>query len=285
MSVRPCWIANAAKTTICAEMRALLHVHDLPDNALDTPALAGALTEGAFDDTPVPGGSRESGHRTSSVGPNTILAGRYHLTEQIGEGGMGVVYRAEQTSPVRRTVAIKLIRAGMSSTAVLARFELERQALAMMDHPNIAKVLDAGEVGNRESGIGSRPFFVMELIEGEPITKYCQHKKLSLRQRLELFIPVCRAVQHAHQKGVIHRDLKPSNLIVVECDGQAVPVVIDFGIAKSTGATFDTLPVESNPGIFMGSLDYMAPEQANCEPTRVDTRTDVYALAPFSTNC
>ena len=157
------------------------------------------------------------------------VIGPYKLMEQIGEGGMGVVYVAEQTQPVRRKVALKIIKPGMDTKQVIARFEAERQALAMMDHPNIAKVLDGGttEIG--------RPYFVMELVRGIPITEYCDREQLSIRERLELFVLVCRAVQHAHQKGIIHRDLKPSNILVTLHDGVPVPKVIDFGVAKATG--------------------------------------------------
>ena len=161
--------------------------------------------------------------------PGTVI-GPYKLLEQIGEGGMGVVYVAEQTQPVRRKVALKIIKPGMDTKQVIARFEAERQALAMMDHPNIAKVLDAGAT---ETG---RPYFVMELVRGIPITDYCDREQLSIPERLELFVLVCRAVQHAHQKGIIHRDLKPSNILVTVIDGAAVPKVIDFGVAKATGA-------------------------------------------------
>src|SRR5262249_36026741 len=154
--------------------------------------------------------------------------GSYKLLQQIGEGGMGVVYMAEQEQPVRRKVALKIIKPGMDSAQVIARFEAERQALALMDHHNIARVLDAGTTE------GGRPYFVMELVHGVPITKYCDENKLTPRQRLELFVPVCQAVQHAHQKGVIHRDLKPSNILVTLYDGKPVPKVIDFGVAKAT---------------------------------------------------
>ncbi len=158
--------------------------------------------------------------------PGTII-GRYKLLEEIGEGGMGVVYMAEQREPVRRKVALKIIKPGMDTREVIARFEAERQALAMMDHPNIAKVLDAGET---ESG---RPYFVMELVHGIPLTDYCDQNELTTRERLELFVQVCQAVQHAHQKGIIHRDLKPSNVMVTLYDGVPVPKIIDFGIAKA----------------------------------------------------
>src|SRR5262249_38941334 len=160
-------------------------------------------------------------------GKGALVASRYRLLEAIGEGGMGTVWKAEQTQPVRRTVAVKLIRAGMDSRAVLARFEAERQALALMDHPNIAKVHDGGTT---DSG---RPFFVMEYVEGLPITQHCDNARLSIAERLALFVPVCQAVQHAHAKGIIHRDLKPGNILVGIYDGQPVPKVIDFGLAKA----------------------------------------------------
>ena len=155
--------------------------------------------------------------------------GPYKLIRQIGEGGMGVVYHAQQVQPIRREVALKIIKPGMDSKQIIARFESERQALAMMDHPNIARVLDAGTTA------GGLPYFVMELVNGVPITRYCDSKCLNVKERLELFIPVCRAIQHAHQKGIIHRDIKPSNILVMEQDGKAVPKVIDFGLAKALG--------------------------------------------------
>ena len=158
-----------------------------------------------------------------------VFAGRFKLRQKLGEGGMGEVWVADQAAPVQRRVAIKVVRPGLDSERMLARFEQERQALALMDHPNIAKVLDAGEADGR-------PYFVMELIKGVPITEYCDRAKLSPRERLALFVPVCEAVQHAHQKGVVHRDLKPSNILVALYDGRPVPKVIDFGIAKATGA-------------------------------------------------
>ena len=159
-------------------------------------------------------------------GPGTII-GRYKLLEEIGEGGMGMVYMAEQREPVRRKVALKIIKPGMDTREVIARFEAERQALAMMDHPNIAKVFDAGETAS------GRPYFVMELVHGVPLTDYCDQNELTMRERLELFVQVCQAVHHAHQKGIIHRDLKPSNVMVTLYDGVPVPKVIDFGIAKA----------------------------------------------------
>lgn len=204
--------------------------------------------------------------------PGTQI-GAYRLGAVLGSGGMGVVYRAEQEQPIRRTVALKIVKPGMDSRQVIARFETERQALAMMDHPNIARVFDAGSTPY------GRPYFVMELVDGRPITRYCDEKRLSPRERLELFIPVCEAVQHAHQKGIIHRDLKPSNILVMEVDGKAVPKVIDFGIAKATepAAGEATATLLTHAGTVIGSLDYMSPEQAEWG-SDVDTRSDIYAL-------
>jgi eukaryotic-like serine/threonine-protein kinase len=199
--------------------------------------------------------------------------GRYKLLQQIGEGGCGVVYMAEQEEPVRRRVALKVIKLGMDTRSVIARFEAERQALAMMDHPNIAKVLDAGAT---ETG---RPYFVMELVRGIKITEYCDQLKLSTRERLNLFIAVCQAVQHAHQKGIIHRDLKPSNILVTEHDGAAVPKIIDFGIAKATGGerlTDKTLFTAFEQ--FIGTPAYTSPEQAGLGGLDIDTRSDIYSL-------
>jgi len=198
--------------------------------------------------------------------------GRYKLLEQIGGGGMGVVYMAEQLRPVRRKVALKIIKPGMDSGQVIARFEAERQALTMMDHPNIAKVLDAGTTD------AGRPYFVMELVKGIPITDYCDQARLSTRQRLELFIQVCHAVQHAHQKGVIHRDLKPGNVLVTLHDDKPVPKVIDFGIAKATGEVLTERTLFTNYAQMLGTPLYMSPEQAQISGTDVDTRSDVYGL-------
>ena len=185
---------------------------------------------------------------------------------------MGVVYVAEQTQPVRRKVALKIIKPGMDTKQVIARFEAERQALAMMDHPNIAKVLDAGAT---ESG---RPYFVMELVRGIPITDYCDREQLSIPERLELFVLVCRAVQHAHQKGIIHRDLKPSNILVTVIDGAAVPKVIDFGVAKATGAALTERTLYTGFHQFVGTPLYMSPEQADLSGMDMDTRSDIYSL-------
>lgn len=212
----------------------------------------------------------------SSLAPVTERAGDvigpYKLREQIGEGGFGVVYVADQVRPVTRRVALKIIKLGMDTKQVIARFEAERQALALMDHPNIARVLDAGAT---ETG---RPYFVMELVRGTPITEYCDAATLTPRERLELFIPVCNAVQHAHQKGVIHRDLKPGNILVTLHDGRPVPKVIDFGIAKATSARLTDLTIYTEHRAFIGTPAYMSPEQAEMSGLDIDTRSDIYSL-------
>jgi serine/threonine protein kinase/Tfp pilus assembly protein PilF len=203
--------------------------------------------------------------------PGTII-GPYKLLEPIGEGGMGTVFMAEQFQPVRRSVALKVIKPGMDTKQVIARFEAARQALAMMDHPNIARVIDGGTT---DSG---RPFFVMELVRGIPITDYCDREQLSIPERLELFVLVCRAVQHAHQKGIIHRDLKPSNILVTVIDGVAIPKVIDFGIAKATGVSLTDRTAYTGFHQFIGTPLYMSPEQADLAGVDVDTRSDIYSL-------
>ncbi len=203
--------------------------------------------------------------------PGSVI-GPYKLMEQIGEGGMGLVFVAEQQQPVRRKVALKILKPGMDSRNVLARFEAERQALALMDHPNIAKVFDAGATAD------GRPYFVMELVKGTPITEFCDLRKLSPRERLELFVPVCQALQHAHQKGVIHRDVKPSNVLVALHDEAPVPKVIDFGVAKAVGQQLTEKTVYTGFGALIGTPAYMAPEQAMFNQLDIDTRADVYAL-------
>jgi serine/threonine protein kinase len=197
--------------------------------------------------------------------------GPYRVTSLLGEGGMGVVYKAEQSEPLKRRVALKVIRLGMDSKAVVARFEAERQALARMEHPGIARVYDAGVT---ERG---RPWFAMEFVDGRPITRYCRDKRLDLAARLKLFAHVCDAVQHAHQKGVIHRDLKPGNVLVAEVDGRPVPKVIDFGIAKAVGERLTDLTLHTHHGLMIGTPGYMAPEQTRIEHD-ADTRADVYSL-------
>jgi len=199
--------------------------------------------------------------------------GRYKLLQQIGEGGCGVVYMADQEEPIKRRVALKVIKPGMDTKEVLGRFEAERQALALLDHPNISKVLDAGAT---ETG---RPFFAMELVRGIPITRYCDENKLKTEQRLELFIQVCQAIQHAHQKGIIHRDIKPSNILVADHDGVPVPKIIDFGIAKATaGQTLTDKTVFTALEQFIGTPAYMSPEQAKLSGLDIDTRSDIYSL-------
>src|SRR6266545_1000335 len=210
--------------------------------------------------------------------PGTVL-GPYRLLRQIGEGGMGTVFLAEQTHPVQRQVALKVIKTGVDSGQVAARFAAERKALALMDHPNIAKVFDAGTVPFPNSpSDGGRPYFVMELIEGVPITKYCDQHRLDPRARLELFIPVCHALQHAHQKGIIHRDLKPSNVLIALYDGKPVPKVIDFGVAKATEQRLTERTMFTGFGDVIGTLEYMSPEQAEVNQLDVDTRSDIYSL-------
>src|SRR5271165_5533491 len=210
--------------------------------------------------------------RPISEQPGAVIAGRYKLLEAIGEGGMGTVWVAEQTQPVRRKVALKLIKTGMDSKSVLARFEAERQALAVMDHPNIAKVLDGGMT---ETG---RPYFVMEYVKGVPITDYCDATRLSIPERLQLFVEVCQAVQHAHQKGIVHRDLKPSNILIALYDDKAVPKVIDFGLAKAVYESPTEQTLHTAHGLVLGTPMYMSPEQAQLNNLDVDTRSDIYSL-------
>jgi WD40 repeat protein/serine/threonine protein kinase len=201
-----------------------------------------------------------------------VLIGPYKLLEQIGEGGMGTVWMAQQTEPVKRVVAMKLIKAGMDTKQLIARFEVERQALALMDHANIARVLDAGTTS------AGRPYFVMDLVKGVPITRYCDEHRLTPRQRLELFLPVCQAVHHAHQKGIIHRDLKPSNVLVALYDGKPVPKIIDFGVAKAAGQSLTDKTLVTGFGNIVGTLEYMSPEQAEINQLDIDTRSDIYSL-------
>ena len=226
---------------------------------------------GGFLEQPVPTPTLTWSNPAPREATGTII-GPYTLMEQIGEGGMGVVYVAEQTRPMRRKVALKIIKPGMDTKQVIARFEAERQALAVMDHPNIAKVLNADAT---ESG---RPYFVMELVRGIPITEYCDRDRLSIPERLELFVLVCRAVQHAHQKGIIHRDLKPSNILVTVIDGAAVPKIIDFGVAKATGSSLTERTIYTGIHQFIGTPLYMSPEQADLSGMDMDTRSDIYSL-------
>jgi len=210
-----------------------------------------------------------------SVGPSEAAGakiGPYKLLQQIGEGGFGIVFMAEQHQPVHRRVAVKIIKPGMDSAQVIARFEAERQALAMMDHQNIAKVYDAGTTD------AARPYFVMELVHGVPITRYCDDNHLTVRERLELFVPVCKAIQHAHQKGIIHRDLKPTNVLVCLYDGQPVAKVIDFGVAKATEQRLTERTMFTQYGQIVGTFEYMSPEQAEMSQLGVDTRSDIYSF-------
>src|SRR5215469_2054840 len=228
-----------------------------PDKQTMPPSSGSAPTE--------PPPKRPRHEQPESIGP-------YRILETKGEGGMGVVYKAEQREPVRRIVALKVIKLGMDTREVVARFEAERQALALMNHPNVAKVFEAGMT---ETG---RPFFAMEHVPGVSLTQYCDNNKLTTRQRLELFIPICHAVQHAHQKGIIHRDLKPSNLLVTLFDGKPVPKVIDFGIAKATNQQLTQQTLYTQTGSLIGTPEYMSPEQAQTSGLDVDTRTDIYSL-------
>ena len=237
---------------------ALLNAHDRASHVIDRPV------NGDPDQT--------ARYASTSEQPGTIVAGRYKLLEEIGQGGMGTVWAAEQTIPVRRKVALKLIKAGMDSRAVVARFEAERQALAIMDHPNIAKVLDGGLT---DSG---RPYFVMEYVKGVPITEYCDATRLSVEERLNLFVQVCSALQHAHQKGIIHRDLKPSNILVAPYDDKPVPKVIDFGLAKAMHQSLTERTLYTAHEMVLGTPLYMSPEQAQLNNLDVDTRADIYSL-------
>jgi serine/threonine protein kinase/Flp pilus assembly protein TadD len=247
--------ACAGHPALLGRLRELLSAHEETQGPLDRrPAALGVTADAAHTE-----------------GPGTVI-GPYKLLEQIGEGGFGVVFLAEQTQPVRRKVALKVVKPGMDTRQVVARFEAERQALAMMDHVNISRVFDGGATEN------GRPYFVMELVHGVPITKYCDANRLTPRQRLELFLPVCQAIQHAHQKGVIHRDLKPSNVLVALYDGKPVPKVIDFGVAKATGQKLTERTLFTQYGTMVGTLEYMSPEQAEMSAPGVDTRSDIYSL-------
>jgi eukaryotic-like serine/threonine-protein kinase len=252
-----------------AELRqrvdALLRAHDNPGSFLDRPAVEVGIS------TIVPRPGEESAPTVLREAAGSVI-GPYKLLQQLGEGGMGTVYMAEQTQPVRRKVALKVIKRGMDSGHVIARFEAERQALAMMDHVNIARVLDAGAT------LSGRPYFVMELVYGVPITNYCDDNHLTPRQRLELFARVCRAIQHAHQKGIIHRDIKPSNVMITLYDGKPVPKVIDFGVAKATEQKLTERTLFTQYGTLVGTLEYMSPEQAEMSALGVDTRSDIYSL-------
>ncbi len=228
----------------------------------------------ANPDAPAAPGAPEDPTRTIKLTAaiSGIVIGPYRLVRQLGEGGMGVVYHAQQLQPIRRDVALKIIKPGMDSKQVIARFESERQALAIMDHANIARVFDAGATST------GRPYFAMELVDGIPITRYCDSKRLNLRERISLFIPVCQAIQHAHQKGIIHRDIKPSNVLVAEQEGKPTPKVIDFGLAKALAHQLSDATMMTNYDTVVGTFQYMSPEQAELGRHDVDTRSDVYSL-------
>ncbi len=256
---------------------------DSPELKVRVEALLAALTNagGFLEDSPIVEESAESPETSAATvskhdktlveRPGTII-GPYKLLQEIGHGGMGSVFMAEQEKPVRRKVALKVIKPGMDTRLVVARFEAERQALAIMDHPNIAKVFDAGATD------AGRPYFVMELVKGVPITQYCDENQLTPKERLELFIPVCQAIQHAHQKGIIHRDIKPSNVLVTLHDGNPVPKVIDFGVAKAIDQRLTEKTMFTEFGQVIGTLEYMSPEQAELGALDIDTRSDVYSL-------
>src|ERR1017187_7103382 len=252
--------ACAGDAALRQRVEELLQAGDAAGDFLENPAAAPAAQSGTVPPPVVP--SEKLGE----------CIGRYKLLQQIGEGGCGVVYMAEQEKPVHRRVALKVIKLGMDTKSVIARFEAERQALALMDHPNIAKVLDAGATNT------GRPYFVMELVRGTKITDYCDANNLSTGERLGLFIQVCRAIQHAHQKGVIHRDIKPSNILVTMSDGVPVPKVIDFGIAKATHGKLTDKTLFTAFEQFIGTPAYMSPEQAELSAQDIDTRSDIYSL-------
>jgi WD40 repeat protein/serine/threonine protein kinase len=265
---------NAVEMPSVSERQAYLVAECGGDEALRREVetlLAHHAGMGSFLESAAPGPAVATSEEPVSEGPGTVI-GPYKLMEQIGEGGMGLVFVAEQQQPVRRKVALKLIKPGMDTREVIARFEAERQALALMDHPNIAKVLDAGATD------AGRPYFVMELVRGVPITEFGDANRLTPRQRLELFVSVCQAVQHAHTKGIIHRDLKPSNMLVTLHDGTPVVKVIDFGIAKAVGQQLTEKTIYSRFAQMVGTPLYMSPEQAEMSGLDLDTRTDIYAL-------
>ena len=278
--------ACAGQPDLREAVNALLAAHEKSSNILDKPPVELGET---VDSASVEAGEAETGEykpepvdeslfvaATNEYRPNlepgAVISERFTLQEKIGEGGMGEVWVAKQTEPVQRRVALKLIKTGMDSKAVLARFEQERQALALMDHPNIAKVLDAGMTAT------GQPFFVMELVDGLPLTKFCDDTKLSLQERLKLFLPICQAVQHAHQKGIVHRDLKPANILITMIDGKPVPKVIDFGVAKATEGKLTEESMATQFGAVVGTLEYMSPEQAGFSGEDIDTRADIYSL-------
>ncbi len=265
------------------QVEALLRAHAEAGSFMETPAgtapsgaapetlayqAGGKLPPAADADTVAPAPRLDG---PPSEGPGSWI-GPYRLVRALGEGGMGAVYLAEQEKPIRRQVALKIIKPGMDSAQVIARFEAERQALTMMEHANIARVFDAGTT---EHG---RPYFVMEVVQGVPLTQFCDENALTIRERLLLFATVCQAIQHAHQKGIMHRDIKPSNVLVALQDGKPVAKVIDFGLAKATEQPLTEQTQLTQAGAILGTLKYMSPEQTGFSDKGVDTRTDIYSL-------
>ncbi len=253
--------ACRSDTELLTELERMIEAAGQSNAPIDRPALEAVVADGT-----------STAAISDSISGAGAVVGPYHLLDLIGIGGMGEVWLAEQKYPVRRRVALKLIKAGMDTREVVARFESERQALALMDHPAIAKVFDAGSTSQ------GRPYFAMEYVTGVPITTYCDRHKLTTQERLELFMHVCEGVQHAHQKAIIHRDLKPSNILVTEVDGKAVPKIIDFGVAKAISQPLTKYTLLTRAGSIVGTPEYMSPEQAESAGQDIDTRTDVYSL-------
>ncbi len=249
---------------LLVSVSALLREHERESNPIDRPIVCrgGEDTSGTKAWLP-------AGEHSNHI-PGAWI-GRYKLMEQIGEGGFGLVFVADQQEPVRRRVALKIIKPGMESREVLARFEAERQAIALMDHPNIARVFDAGVTDT------AQPYFVMELVRGVPLIEFCDNHKLDMSERLKLFVTICHAVQHAHQKGIIHRDIKPSNILVTMQDGQPLAKVIDFGVAKAIGQSLTVKTIYTRFASMVGTPTYMSPEQAEMSAGDVDTRSDIYS--------
>src|SRR5271169_1938629 len=268
---RDAYLAGACRDNDALHRRVkeLLHAHEKLDAFLESPARGAGLIRADARPSDQPGSALQPSVPVEKPGDRI---GRYKLLQQIGEGGCGVVYMAEQEEPVRRRVALKVIKLGMDTKNVIARFEAERQALALMDHPNIARVLDAGATDT------GRPYFVMELVRGIKISDYCDQNNLTTAERLDLFIKVCQAIQHAHQKGIVHRDIKPSNVLVTLHDSVPVPKVIDFGIAKAIDTRLTDKTLFTAFEQVIATPAYMSPEQAEMSGLDVDTRSDIYSL-------
>ncbi len=261
--------ACRSDNVLLASVTALLHEHERDDNPVDTPIVAKADRRDFVNDETDSHGAKNQSSTGQALG---TMIGPYKLMEQIGEGGFGLVYVADQQSPIRRRVALKIIKPGMESREVLTRFEAERQAIALMDHPNIARVFDAGVTES------AQPYFVMELVRGVPLTEYCDGHQLDIAERLRLFVDICNAIQHAHQKGIIHRDLKPSNILVTLQDGHPLVKVIDFGVAKAIGQSLTIKTMYTRFASMVGTPAYMSPEQAGMSTGDIDTRSDIYSL-------